>query len=288
MAQEETKQLVEKPTDKIARLKKELKQAKVARDEEMGKDWNSYAQGVNDKFFGGYPNVKKFLDSCVQKALDRFWIISPLGRRRTLYRAMTEAPGFIADAARRAMNSPIQGISSEVGVTAGYLILQAIHKFMQEFDMPMKHFSLYCRAVHDASYFEESFCMLIPAIHINQHVAVDGVVDYYERVFDFKFNLAPEINMAFGSNDTDSYEWEWDLFGPNSLPNLIKKTVDDLIKNKLLDESKKDRVLEIIMYAWTNKKMRHYLQKHFPILGVKDLEQEICDSCEEAGFTPER
>lgn len=279
---------VEAPQDKLKRLQGELKAAIEARDLEMDKDWLEYAQNVNDKFFDGFKKVKIFLDKCVKQAMERYWIISPLGRRRSLYRVLTENPKALGDAGRRAMNSPIQGISSEVGVTAGYLILKAIHSFMLAFDIPMKYFSLYCRAVHDASYFEESFCMLIPAIHINQHVATVGVVEYYEQTFGFKFNLAPEINMAFGANDADAHEWEWDMQGKNSLPNLIKKAVDDLISTKQLAEDKREKVLEVIMHPWLDKDMRSYLQEHFPLLGRKDLDAEICASCEEAGFTPER
>lgn len=269
----------------LAELEIKLKKAHKARDEEMGKDWRAYAQDVTDKFFGGYQKVESFLGRCVEQIERRYWVISPFGRRRTMYRVLTGANKFVADAGRRAKNSPIQGLSSEVGVTAGYLVVKEIDKYMRHWGMDYKHFTLYCRAVHDASYFEESFPMLIPAIHINQHVATVGVTEYYAEVFNFRFILQPEINISFGADDNEnSFEWDWDL---EELPKLIRKSLDALVQKKQLDASKVDRVMEIILEPWINKEKRQWLQANYPLLGVSKLDKQICHALKANGYEPE-
>lgn len=282
---------------KLADLNAQLEKAKAARDEEMEKDWLKYAQNVTEKFFGGYPKVKAFLDRCVDQAESRGWVISPIGRRRTMYRIFTGSPKYIGDAGRRAKNSPIQGFSSEVGVTSGYLILQHVHSYLLHFDLPLSFFSLYARAVHDASYFEEVFDMLIPALHINQSVATQGVTDYYEEVFNFKFVLSPEIEIDFGANAKQSYAWNWDLTSetrkdwggkPSTLPEIFMQVLLDLAKAGSIKESSIPKLYARIFEPWINKEKRRYLQSKYPLLGVQKLEKQICFAVEQAGFTPER
>ena len=286
----------EKPPT-LEELKKKLAAAEKARDAEMEKDWQSYANNVAEKFFGGYQKSKQWLDKRVHEAETRVWVISPFGRRRTMYRIFTGSNKYIADAGRRAKNSPIQGISSEVGVTAGYLILQHIHAYLLRFELPIEWMSLYARAVHDASYFEEVVDMLIPALHINQWVATQGVTNYYEEVFNFKFILSPEIALDYGADAKNSYEWNWDLTTPTredwggkpvTLPEIFKQVLMDLAKKKLIKESKIDSLYARIWEPWINKEKRHYLQGKYPLLLVPNLEKQICFAVKQAGFKPEK
>lgn len=260
---------------KLATLAADLEKARATQEEEMSKDWLEYAKDVTEKFFGGYPKVEAFLDRCVTQMTKRFWVISPLGRRRTMYRGLTGNNRFIADAGRRAKNSPIQGISSEAGVTAGYLILQHIHKYMLTFGIDMKLFSLYCRAVHDASYFEEAYRMVIPALHINQWVATQGITDYYEETFGFKFILSPEIEIEYGADAKNGYAWNWDL---EVFPVLLLKVLCDLAKAGRIDEAKIPKIHKAMMHPWCDKEQRTWLQAHYPLLGVENLEKQIVHS----------
>lgn len=284
---------------KLAELEASLEKAKQARDDEMSKDWLAYAQDVTDKFFGGYGKVEAFLNRCVRQVEERGWVISPIGRRRTMYRVLTGSPKFRGDAGRRAKNSPIQGFSSEVGVTTGYLILQHIDNYLRTFDLPDEWFSLYCRAVHDASYFEEVVDMLIPSLHINQWVATQGVTDYYEEVFNFKFILSPEIEIGWGADAKKTYAWNWDLTsatredlgasakGPATLPEIFKQVLIDLAKAGHFPESKIPKLYRRIFEPWINKEQRRWLQSNYPLLLVPKLEKQICQCVRNAGFEPE-
>jgi hypothetical protein len=77
--------------------------------------------------------------------------------------------------------------------------------------------------------------------------------------------------MEFGAQDDKTYKWDW------SLPDLvgaITKTIDDMDKFDLLVEDR-DTTLKIIFEPWRNKKVRRYLQDKYPLLNVRDLDNEI-------------
>jgi hypothetical protein len=54
----------------------------------------------------------------------------------------------------------------------------------------------------------------------------------------------------------------------------ITKTIDDMDKFDLLVEDR-DTTLKIIFEPWRNKKVRRYLQDKYPLLNVRDLDNEI-------------
>lgn len=247
--------------------------------------WLGYAEDVYEKFFAGYPQVAARIDLYKEQIRERLWVVSPIGHRRTMYRILTGIRSFIAGAERRAVNSPIQGFSSQAGSTAGYLVVCEMHDYCLKRGIDTKFITLYCRAVHDASYFEEAYRMILPAIHINQHVATVGLHDYYKKVFNFDLLLDPEIEMDIGASDARSDSWNWVL---DDLPKLITGTIDERVKDGYLAADKRDAAVRAAFHPWINKEERHYLQQHYPLLQVTDLEEQICTALERAGMHPER
>ena len=101
-------------------------------------------------------------------------------------------------------------------------------------------------------------------------MATYGVAKDYEESFGLKFAVEPEIEMEFGSKDTNSTKWDW------SLPNLkasIESAVESGIKDKLLTGTKED-ILEKIWAPWKNEQLRDYLNETYPLLNVS-LTKEI-------------
>jgi hypothetical protein len=247
--------------------------------------WLGSSQEVYDKFFKGYPGVAARIETYKEQIRERLWVISPIGQRRTMYRILTGDPSFIAGAERRAVNSPIQGISSQVGITAAYLIQCEVYEYCLARKIPVEYTTMFVRAVHDASYFEESYRLIIPAIHINQHMATVGVHEYYKREFNYEFLLDPEIEMEVGASDARAESWNWVL---DDLPPLLIKALDDRIKDGYVKAEHRAKALEVIFRPWVNKAERQYLQRKYPLLQVSDLEEEICLALERNNITPER
>ena len=82
-----------------------------------------------------------------------------------------------------------------------------------------------------------------------------------------------------GVKDDKAYTWNWSL---EHLHECLNNLVDDLEKEKkLVDRNgkalSKEEVKEMIFKPYKDKKVIHYLQSKFPLLGVNDLEKEIFD-----------
>lgn len=261
-----------------------LKKAEAAELEEMvtskkkyvtEKDptgWLGYAEEVYQAFFAGYPGVAKMIERYQKQIVDRYWVMSPSGKRRTMYRVLTGSKKVIGDAKRRAVNSPIQGYSSELGVTAGYLVQKHFDLFLTKWGLPDSYFTCFSRVVHDASYSEEKYAMLLPALHINQWCATIGLHEYYKEAYGVDMILDSEIEMEIGASDARGDAWNWVL---DDLPPLIIKYVDERIKDGYLAKDLRQKTLDSIFEWWYDDKKREYLLTRYPLMGVVDLDAEI-------------
>lgn len=272
---------IEKPKQSLEQLKARLKKARLelnTMDAQL-EDPLGYAQGIIDKLYEGFPKGKAFLDRCVESVVEKYWLISPIGRRRNLWRVITERNKFLSDAGRRAKNSPIQGIASEVGVTSGFLVLKHYLKYMQAFDIPNKYFPKYQRAVHDANYYSVPYQLVIPGMFIKQYVATYGTAEHYKEVFGWKFNIEPEIELEICAREDEVYKWDWQVTqglklkdpkkDDQSLGAIIEKSVDDQIALGVLPAEQRAKVLKTIFAPLADEAKRKFLLDNYPLLNVR-------------------
>jgi hypothetical protein len=129
----------------------------------------------------------------------------------------------------------------------------------------------YSRVVHDANYFAVPYEMVVPFIHILQYQATYGVTEAYEKEFNLKFTVEPEVELEVAGQDDQSYKWDW------SMPNVvscIKNAIADCEKLGVL-EGKPDDVLDTVLQPWRSKTMQKVLQDEYPLLGVRNLSAQI-------------
>ena len=257
----------------VAQLKAELKALDVEISEAENKDWVEYAQGIMDQMFQDFSAGAEFLDKSANQAIEDLHVMSPIGRRRNLWRSITGRPGVIAAARRRAQNSPIQGFSSELGSSAGVLIQESTNDYMEDFGYDPELFPLYCRAVHDCNVFCTKYEMVIPHIHIMQYEATYGLQTWAEDTFGMKFTITPEIELEISATDDNSFKWDWSL---NNLSECIAKSLADQIKLGDIESvaELKDAYKKIVA-PWRDKEQRAFLQEHYPLLNVKNLDKQI-------------
>jgi hypothetical protein len=127
---------------------------------------------------------------------------------------------------------------------------------------------------------EVPYEMMLPMFHIAQYMATYGVTKAYKDQFNVEFTVEPEVEFELGAHDANSYKIDWSLDG---LVNSIKETLRESEELDLLDGTKED-ILDVVMYPWKNKKFRSYLQEHFPLLGVSDLDEQIRDAIKLARY----
>ena len=246
-------------------------EAKIRECEE--KDWMEYAQEVIDKMFSSSPRLKKFLEESVELAKRYAHVVSPVGRVRNLWRVLTGRPGVIAAASRRAQNSPIQGFSSETGMVASYDTLQHSYYYIKETERDFDEcFPKYSRAVHDANYFYVPYPFIIPFLHITNHVSALGLAEFYKKAFGVEFTIEPEIELEIGANDADAETWDWTL---PQLADILVKSLKDQVAIKRLEPSALPGVMAQIVAPWVNLEEQAVLCERYPLLGVKDLDDQI-------------
>jgi hypothetical protein len=224
--------------------------------------------------FSEFKRGDQWVKRMQKMATEKFYVFSPIGRIRHLYAAMTGIRSIISRQVRRGMNAPIQGFASEIAVKASRRVMVSFFKDRAKIDKllgrepsrPVK----FNRIVHDALYFTVPYEMVIPFMHILQYEATYGVAKAYEDEFGLKFTVEPEIEMEFGTKDTNSMKWDWSL---PELKKIIETSVDDGIKLNLLSESKED-ILAKIWEPWKSDKCLKFLDETYPILGVS-LKKEL-------------
>lgn len=246
----------------------------------LGKDVKKdekFAQGLIEKLFNDFKDGAKWMAKMKSLVESDLQVFSSIGRIRHLPGVLSGIKSVISAQIRRGSNSPIQGFASEIGVKASRLITTTYYqdaktflKFLgkQNEEIPRIRFN---RIVHDALYYMVPYDMVIPFIHILQYQATYGIARQYEEQFGVDFTIEPEIEVGISGISSESNKWDW------SLPDLISciekslKTLEGL--NKLDDEV--PAIMKQILYPWKDKDFRRYLQDQYPLLGVKDLDEQI-------------
>lgn len=236
------------------------------------KDTREKAQEIMDKMFSEFTVGSEWLDSVAEQATNNGTLMSPIGRRRNLYRVFTGIKSFVASASRRAKNSPIQGMASEIGMQAAYLILKECDQYFKDNDVPEDQWPIYSRSVHDANYYEIPYAFVLPFIHIMQYTATYGVTRMMEETYNWKFTVEPEIEVELSAREDISFKWDW------SIPQLrqhIESCVKDQIQMGILKKEEFNDVMQQIMEPWQNKETRAALQAKYPLLGVPNLGKKL-------------
>jgi DNA polymerase I-like protein with 3'-5' exonuclease and polymerase domains len=230
------------------------------------------AQQIMDKMYGEFKVGAQYLRSVSAQIANNGTVMSPIGRRRNVYRVFTGIRSFVASAERRAKNAPIQGMAAEVGMQTAHLILKECDQFLTEHELDDSHWPLITRTVHDAMYYEVPYQFVIPFIHIMQHVASAGVAEYFKNEFNWEFTVDPEIEIEFSAREDHSFKWDWAL---PQLTQHIEACVKDQVEMTILKEEEKADVLEQIFAPWRDKELRKELCTKYPLLGVPNLHKQI-------------
>jgi DNA polymerase I-like protein with 3'-5' exonuclease and polymerase domains len=273
--------LVTKDNRRLVEINKALEELDFKLTKLMDEDRTDYAQDIVNKMFQEFKAGARWTEKMQRMAEQEFQVYAPNGRIRHLFAAMTGDRKIVARQVRRGSNAPVQGFASEIGIKAAHRIMDTYYRNLKIFkqklginksDWDMR--VLFNRQVHDALYYSVPYEMVVPFIHILLHEATYGVTQAYQKEFNIKFTVEPEIEMEFGMRDDKSRKWD---FAMPSAINIIKQAVADGDELGLLDGSQSE-VLAKIFKPWRSKSMRASLQDQWPLLGVRNLDRQIADA----------
>ena len=261
-----------------AAANKELATASKALQTILEEDRTELAQSTMDKVFSEFKNGKRWLDDAVNMATHYGYAISPVGRVRHVPSALITDKKTASRSIRQSCNAPIQGFASELAIVASRLAMQSYYDHYKEIadmlgieEKASNNRIQYLRVVHDANYYAIPYKFVIPFLHIMQYEATYGTAAAIKRNFNFEFNIEPEIEMEVGICDSTSYPWDWSI---PSLLQAISSAIKEGRENGFIKEDYND-VMEQILHPWRDEKCRHHLNTHFPLLGVKELDDVI-------------
>lgn len=235
-------------------------------------------------------NGMQWLKTMKDTATSKLHVVSELGRPRRLFRVLTGIRKSIAEAGRRAKNAPIQGISSEVGVVAGYESYCECYRYSKR-EKPTAHMEKFraryeqssnltypfisrlSRLVHDAQYFSTPYPLLLPQIHIGLWTSTTGAAKYYAKHFGFTMLAPPEVELELCAREDKVYKWNWNMV---ELGRLIRKSLEDQQALGNLDYPV-DRAMKEIFWCYLDEEEREYLYRKYPFLDVpyQDVKPQI-------------
>jgi len=274
----ELKALPEPTKARKLEIKAKLQELKSEYEELARDDKVALSKEIMAKMFQEFPNGADWLEWSKDHAEQNYYTYSPIGVRRNLFGIMTGISGIVSAMKRRAANSPIQGLASQIGVTASRLIMLEMWDVLSKFNYIDDDTAILpaeiLKQIHDAQHSEVPYEILLIFIHVMQWVATYGVTAYYKEVFNFEFTIEPEIEMEIGVTEDAHRKWNWT---DSNLKEIVAKALDDQQALGDLDANTR-KVAEKTVWAIyedpKHSKLKKYLHTKYPILGVVPKEYQ--------------
>lgn len=164
------------------------------------------AQALLDKLFENWSGVKKWIDHVHETANETFMVHYPNHRVRHMWGYLSSDKWVHFAMNRRAVNSPIQGFASDIGVVAIDELNRWIHEniWLRDYEFDFQTINM----IHDAQYNETAFESLPLGVYLTEHAMSSLPMDYYKREFGYKISIPLGYDLDFGLNWADLKEWD--------------------------------------------------------------------------------
>jgi hypothetical protein len=235
-----------------------------------------FAKDLIARLYARFVKAGEWLQWSRRHAEEFGYTYSPIGFRRNLFGVLTGIQSAIASMSRKAANSPIQGLASQIGVTVALLIATAVLESALKFKLMTRKdpdlISQVLKAVHDANYTECPYRFVVPMIYIMQYEATYGVTNYYKKTFGVEFTIEPEIEIEIGVTEDKHSKWDWQN---SSLVSILDKALQHQVELGDLDASGLEAARREIEAPLLDPEFREYLNSTYPILGQPDYGLEL-------------
>ena len=166
-----------------------------------------------DKFAAAFPVGWEWLQRCPEVAQQRWYIESPMNRRRRLLAYLLRPAGVsmwdlppehrqaVAEADRMAKNSPIQGFSSDVGFLAATLFARHIEEHGRDWKIQ--------NVVHDSCVYQVPIAELRESLGVAERCFTADVMRVITDVWGVEWNCPLEIDFEFGLKWGELQKWDF-------------------------------------------------------------------------------
>lgn len=166
-----------------------------------------YIKDLVKKFFAKFPVGASWFDRIEAFAKKNLYVESPLGLRRNLYGYIlpdSDAFKSIKGAMnRRARNSPVQGMSAQLGMTGARLLAKHCHE---------KDVELYINnSVHDSLENEVAYRDFFAGLTLVEYCLTKGVAKVVKKRHGWDMLSIPQVDFDFGASLSNAEGWDFDL-----------------------------------------------------------------------------
>lgn len=224
------------------------------------------AQALIDLLFVKFKNGGKFLIRTMARAKRTCLAISPIGRFRHLWGYLHNRVSVINAMNRRAPNSIVQGLASDILQYAATEFTDMVWHYFVKHGVPMfgnhpGHPLGPNNYVHDSVKGDVPVILIPIYMYLAEHACTTRVHRAYRRIFGHKMLVGVEIDFTIGATADNMYDgWDWNCFSKD-----VYKTVTDkegtetqervpclveIIESKLADAAK------LYPEYWTEQQIR--------------------------------
>lgn len=197
------------------------------------------AQALIDILFDKWGIMSEWIDQTHEEGKTTYMVKYPNYRIRHLWAYINDDVWVHHAMDRRSVNSPIQGVASDIGIAAVYCYKQWVFK-----NITQRGFLLDCyhtNIVHDAQYSDNLYEHMPLAVYLTEHSMSTLPQNYYRKKFNFDISIPLSYGLEFGPNWSALNEWN---FRPETLQDMLRD------EGKRLDKKPKqiDQVIEDTKY----------------------------------------
>lgn len=185
-----------------------LKTKRKANDEILSREYEYYldqAEEAFDRLKSTWVTLFEWMGKVQARAAKTFQVLYPNGRIRHLHGYLSNDIWIHRAMDRRATNSPVQGVSSDIGVTGTYCAAKWCYDNCWskgiEFDyVPMN-------LVHDANYNDVQFEHLPLGVYLLEHAMSTLPASYFKRNLGWDIGVPLGYDIDMGLNWAELKEW---------------------------------------------------------------------------------
>lgn len=173
-----------------------------------------------DRLFDTYDKAGDWLRNTREESKKSLIVRSPIGRVRHLGSYLHPNGNLTSGVKRKAVNSCIQGLSSDSGYQGGRIFDHTVyHKFVKR-GFPLLAYQN--NTVHDSIEALTKIEHLPIALYVLEHSFTTLVIDNYRKIFGFDLIIEPELECeisAVSMGGLSKFEW-------SKLPERIRQEID--------------------------------------------------------------
>lgn len=166
------------------------------------------AQELADKFASAFTTGWDWIQNCPVRAREDWFIESPIGRRRRLpgylywtSRMSHDDRKIVSECNRMAMNSPIQGISSDASFLGASIFADHIARNNKKWSVQ--------NVVHDSCVYQVPIAELRESLKVAEHCFTTATMERFGEVWGFSFACPIEIDFEIGLTWGGLQKWDF-------------------------------------------------------------------------------